>query len=195
MVGHKQGPPWHLPADIPAVGVKLLGRALHPQPQLEAEDGPGAPHPGGARGPKSRRLLSPVLVSVCPVRPVLSLLWCSLFLPPALGFFLRKRGRRRPDTDVRGAAERGEAGNALARAIFGPYYHLSSRNGCPGAQRSHAGACACLNISPAVIPLALRHLPSPSKLFYPTYPQHTTLPPPAPTPVCCPVALPTPGRG
>lgn len=59
-------------ADIPAVGVELLGRALHPQPQLQAEQQAGVRHPSGA-------------ASVHPsVRPCVPLLQLSLFLQPAL---------------------------------------------------------------------------------------------------------------
>lgn len=59
-------------ADIPAVGVELLGRALHPQPQLQAEQQAGVRHPSGAAS---------VHPSVCPCVPLLQL---SLFLQPAL---------------------------------------------------------------------------------------------------------------
>lgn len=73
--GQAEGMQGHLPAhlaDIPAVGVELLGRALHPQPQLQAEQQAGVRHPSGA-------------ASVHPsVRPCVPLLQLSLFLQPAL---------------------------------------------------------------------------------------------------------------
>lgn len=74
-----------------------MGRAL---PIPAGHEGPG---PSGSPAPRRR----PSVPSVC---PVLSLPWCSLFLSPTLGFFLRKRGRRRPDPDVRGAAGSGRQG-------------------------------------------------------------------------------------
>ena len=60
--------------------------------------------PGGSPAPRQRP-------------SVLSLPQCGLFLPPALGFFLRKRGRRRPDPDVRGAVGRGRQG-MLPHGLF-----------------------------------------------------------------------------
>lgn len=145
MQWHKWGPPWHLPADVPAPRVELLGRALHPQPQLQAEDGPGSLHPSWAPGPQSWWLPSPTLVSLCPSVP--SHPWCGLFLPPALGFFLRKCGRRRPDPDVRGAAGRGSR-ECCCQGYFWPWLPPCHRKGHPGAQHSHTGAATCLDISP-----------------------------------------------
>lgn len=101
---------WHPPvrlADVPAVGVKLLDRALHPQPQLQAQgqaqQRPGARHRAGAVS---------VRPSFCPSCPV-PLPRLGLFLLPALGFFLRKRGRRRPDPTSGGAQGRKELGMPL----------------------------------------------------------------------------------
>lgn len=73
--GQAEGMWHHLPAhlaDIPAVGVELLCRALHPQPQLQAEQQAGVCHPARAAS---------VHLSVRPWVPLLQL---SLFLPPAL---------------------------------------------------------------------------------------------------------------
>lgn len=62
----------------------------------------------------------------------LSLLRCSLFLPPALGFFLRKRGRRRPDPDVRGAAGRGRQGMPPYGLFLGLAASLAAEMGVQG---------------------------------------------------------------
>lgn len=153
------------PADVPAVRVQLLGRALHPQPQLEAEDGPGAPHPSGARGPESLWLPSPTPPSVCPVCPVLSLPRCSLFLSPTLDFFLRKRGRRRPDPDVRGVAGRGRQGMPPHGLFLVLSATLAAEMGTQGVGTATAGAGACLSISPVFVQLPLCNPPSPLKLF------------------------------
>lgn len=188
MEWHKWRPPWHLPADIPALRVELLGRALHPQPQLEAEDGPGALHSSRAPGPQSWWLPSPTLVSLCPVPPVVQPL-----PPSSLGFFLRKRGRRRPIQTS--GVRRGEgAGNAApASAIFGPGF----QKGTPRAQHSHTGAGYLQNISP--VPT---HSPGQSSITpkaalanIPPTQTRCPVPPPASTPMSHPTALPAPGRG
>lgn len=165
MEGHKQGPPT-------APTCRRSCRRGRAPGQSSAPTATAGGRGWAGRSPSWRGMRAQVPAAPQPCagvrlsRPsVPSLPWCGLFLPPALGFFLRKRGRRRPDPDVRGVAGRGEAGNAAAWAIFGPCCHPGSRNGWSEAQHGHAGVGTHLNISAAVIPLSLCHPPSPPKLF------------------------------
>lgn len=106
---------------------------------------PAAPQPHA--GVRLSRLSRPVPPAVRP-------------LPPAsLGFLPEETREEAPRSRRQGCGGEGEAGNATARAIFGPCCQPSSRNGRPGAWRSHAWAGACLNISPAVVslPCAILH--------------------------------------
>lgn len=119
-----------------------MGRAL-PIPA-----GHQGPCPGGSPAPHW-----------CPSVPsVPSLLWCGLFLPPALGFFLRKRGRRCPDPDVRGAAGRGSR-ECCCTGYFWPWlppYHQKGES--RGWAQPHRGVGTCLDISPHS-PCAILHRP------------------------------------
>lgn len=157
-----------------------MGRAL---PIPAGHEGPS---PSGSPAPRWR----PSVPSVPPaVQP----------LPPAsLGFLPEETREEAPRSRRQGCGGEGEAGNATARAIFGPCCQPSSRNGRPGARCSHAWPGARLNISPAVIslPCATLHC-SQSCFSQRPPPTHTRrpLPPPAQTPVSRPTALPTPGRG
>jgi len=136
-----------------------MGRAL-PIPA-----GHKGPSPCSSPDPRRR----PSVPSVCPVPPV------ARPLPPSsLGFLPEEMWEEAPRSRRQGCGGEGEAGNATARAIFGPWCHPGSSNRRPGARRSHAGAGAWLHISPAAVPLPLRCPPSPPELFFPTSPQPTS---------------------
>lgn len=191
---HRWGPPWHSPADVPALRVELLGRALHPQPQLQAEDGPGALHPSRAPGPPSWWLPSPTLVSFCPVCPVPP---AGRPLPPSsLGFLPEETREEAPDPGVRGAAGRGSR-ECCCPGYFWPWLPPCHGKGHPGAQHSHTGAGTCLNISPVAphSPCAILYHPQNCFSQCSPNPNKHPVPPPASTPMSHPMALPAPGRG
>lgn len=127
---------------------------------------------------------SPTLVSLCPSVP--SHPWCGLFLPPALGFFLRKRGRRRPDPDVRGVVGRGSR-ECCCPGYFWPWLPPCLRKGHPGAQQSHTGAGTRLNISP-VSPHSPSIAPQTALAKVPPIQKRLPVPPPASTTMSHPMA-------
>lgn len=109
---HKQGPPrgTYLQTFLPSGSSSWAELCTHSH-SWRQRMGRALPIP--AQVPAAPQSRAGVRLS----RPVPSLLWCGLFLPPALGFFLRKRGRRHPDPDVRGAAGKGRQG-MLPRGLF-----------------------------------------------------------------------------
>lgn len=195
-------PPWHLPADVPAVGVELLGRALHPQPQVEAEDAPGAPHPSGAREPESQQLPSPKLLSVCPVRlsrPSGPVPPAVRPLPPtSLGFLPEETREAAPDPHVRGAAGTGRQRMPATGLLLALATPLAAETGIQGSVAppsrgwrppEHLSWGRPARPVPPSITLkaALANVPS-NRMRH-------LWPPPAPTPRGHPTVLPTPGRG
>lgn len=160
---------WHPPvrlADVPAVGVELLGRALHPQPQPQAQQRPGARH---------RARAVSVRPSFCPSRPV-PLPRLGLFLLPALGFFLRKRGRRRPDPTSGGAQGRKELGMPPGGDIFG---FRCQKNGRPGTQHPPRGRAPTqhLPFTCSIAPQGCFRPCPPPHLRHPSAPSPPAVPP------------------
>lgn len=149
-----------------------MGRAL------SIPAGHQGPSPGGSPAPRW-----------CPSVP--SHPWCSLFLPPALGFFLRKRGRRRP-IQTSGVRQGQEQGMLLLPGLFLALAATLPQKGAPkGSTQPHRG-WHLLNISPGSphSPWATLHHPQSCFSQHPPNPNRASSATPCLTPMSHPMALP-----